>query len=70
MSTDHAAIDTRARRARLGEPLPPNRSSDWIAPIAAVALAVGLLVVAAVAGPRSAADASDNDARLAQMYGP
>jgi hypothetical protein len=70
MSTDHAAIDSRARRARRDEPLPPNRSSDWIAPIAAVALAVGLLVVAAVAGPRNATDPSGDNARLAQMYGP
>jgi hypothetical protein len=70
MSTHYAAVDSRARRERLGEPLPPNRSSDWVAPIAAVALAVGLLVVAAVAGPRNATDPSNNDARLAQMYGP
>lgn len=70
MSTDQAAIDSRARRERRDEPLPPNRSSDWIAPIAAVALAVGLLVVAAVAGTRNATDPSDNDARLARMFGP
>ena len=70
MSTHHAAIDTRARRRRVGEPLPPNRPSDWIAPITAVALAAGLLVVAAFAGSRTGAGPSDNDARLVQMYGP
>jgi hypothetical protein len=70
MSIHHAAIDPRTQRERLGEPLPPIRTSDWLAPIAAVALAVGLLVVAAVAGTRSASNSSDNDARLVQMYGP
>jgi hypothetical protein len=70
MWSHRAAIDSRARRERLGEPLPPNNSSDWVAPIAAVALAVGLLVFAAVAGPRNAKNPSDNDARLARMYGP
>jgi hypothetical protein len=70
MFDDSAGIDTRAQRSRRGEPLPANRPSDWLAPVAAIGLVGALLIVAAIAGPGNTTTAAKNNAILAKMFGP